>query len=162
MYAATKSTMWRVCYLIQGSFDGGDPNEFHRYAFLFPDNADRVTVTLSVGKPPQSNGRFRYRLIKSGTKITNAQPARAIGQLPVYSTYKATYDVRRGGKGEWTFEINPDFGRIVAGIRVPQLRLRYHRRKRQESGCLFAHFKMDEDGTGRGGQGAGRGGQKTG
>ena len=115
MYAATKSTMWRVCYLIQGSFDGGDPNEFHRYGFLFPDNADRVTVTLSVGKPPQSNGRFRYRLIKSGTKITNAQPARAIGQLPVYSTYKATYDVRRGGKGEWTFEINPDFGRIVAG-----------------------------------------------
>ena len=107
---ATQSTRWRVCYLAQGSFNGSDPNEFHKYKFLFPNNADKVTVTFVVGKPSNSEGCFKYKLVKSGNKLTSkVKPNHEIGKIPVETTYKATYDVKRGGNGEWTFEIYPFF-----------------------------------------------------
>lgn len=111
---ATQSTRWRVCYLIQETFDGTDPNEIHRYKFLFPNNADKVTLTFVVGRPPNSEGSFRYKLVKSGNKITSkVRPNYVISKTPIQTTHKAFYDVKRGGKGLWTFEVYPHFDKNI-------------------------------------------------
>lgn len=111
---ATQSNRWRVCYLIQGIFDGKDPNEIHKYRFLFPNNADKVTITFVAGKPPNSEGNFRYKIVKSGNMITsNAKPDHEIGKYPIETTYKTIFNVKRGGKGEWLFDILPHFDKNI-------------------------------------------------
>lgn len=112
--SATQSTRWRICYLIQDVFTGSDPNELHRYKFLFPNDADRVTVTFAVGKPPNSSGYLRYNLVKSGNKpSSHVKPNDELGVYPIATTYKAVYNVHRGGNGEWVFEIYPHFDRNI-------------------------------------------------
>lgn len=112
--SATQSTRWRICHLVQDVFTGSDPNEIHRYKFLFPNNADRVTVTFVAGKPPNSQGYLRYNLVKSGNKpSSHLKPNESIGVYPIGSTFKAVYDVHRGGNGEWTFEIYPHFDKNI-------------------------------------------------
>jgi hypothetical protein len=49
--SATNSTDWRVFYLLQGSFEGINNKMFDSYNFLFPDNADRLRITIVCGKP---------------------------------------------------------------------------------------------------------------
>ncbi len=111
---ATQSTRWRVCYLVQDSFNGTDPNAVHQYKFLFPVNADKVTITFVVGKPPNSKGSFHYKLVKSGNKPnSNVKPNYKISNSDITTTYKAVYDVKRGGNGEWTFQINPYFDKTI-------------------------------------------------
>ena len=114
LQTSIQSARWRVCYMLQGTFNGSDPLAIHSYRFLFPNNADRVTMTFVCGKPPGSQGSFKYKLVKSGNKTSsNTRPSCKLGSYPIGSTYKAVYDVKRGGKGEWVVEINPSFDKNV-------------------------------------------------
>jgi len=112
--SAVLSSRWRVCYLLQGVFDGSDPLATHSYKFLFPANADKVTVTFVCGKPPNSGGCFRYKLIKSGSKpSSNLIPTSRSAELPIHTTGQAVYDIKRGGKGEWTIDVIPLFDKSI-------------------------------------------------
>ena len=108
--SAVRSTRWRACYLLQGMFDGSDTNAIHKYKFFFPSNADRVTITFVVSKPPNSNGYFRFKVVKGGSKTSsNLKPTFRIGAYPIKTTGQAVYEVKRGGKGEWYFNVIPFF-----------------------------------------------------
>lgn len=119
-YAAINSTGWRVSYLLQGFFDGTDPLIAHRYSFLFPDNADMLSLTIVSAKPAGSKGFFTYTLRKSGIKSSsNPKPqeylgsVRTSGAYRVFSTYKAIFPVKRGGKGLWSIDIIPHYDQTI-------------------------------------------------
>jgi len=107
---AIQSTRWRVCYLLQGKFDGSEKRSIHQYKFLFPSNADKVTITFVAAKPPKSEGYFRFKVVKSGSKTSsNLKATYRMGEYPIRTTGKAVYDVKRGGKGDWSFDVIPFF-----------------------------------------------------
>jgi hypothetical protein len=99
-----------VSYLLQDIFSGNDPLIYHRYRFLFPNDADRLTLTLVCGKPAGSKGYLNYRVHKRGTKISSkTNPNRSIGSGNVKSTFQGTFEVKRGGRGIWSIDILPHF-----------------------------------------------------
>jgi hypothetical protein len=101
---------WRVSYLLQDIFSGNDPLIYHRYRFLFPNDADRLTLTLVCGKPAGSKGYLNYRVHKSGTKISSkTNPNCSIGSGNVKSTFQGTFEVKRGGRGIWSIDVIPHF-----------------------------------------------------
>jgi hypothetical protein len=109
--SALNSTRWRTCYLLQDAFDGTVPRPYKRYRFLFPDNADRLTITIVSTRPADSKTYLRFRLVKSGAKVdsTPPKPREYFGSFRVGTTYQSIYDVKRGGKGLWTMDIWPLF-----------------------------------------------------
>lgn len=119
---AISSMLWRVSYLLQGSFDGSNLMLSHWYNFLFPQYADRIKLTFVCGKPAKSKGYFTYRIFKSGVRSSsNVRPEGSYGAIrrhshgsfKVYSTFQAIFDIKRGGKGIWDFQIIPHFNQTV-------------------------------------------------
>jgi Subtilase family len=109
-YSCLNSTRWQASYLLQGTFDGTDPLEFHNYSFVFPDRADRLKITLACGKPAESKGYITFRLRKAGLKLTSLTKIKNhIGPNTISSTYQGLLPVVRGGRGRWNLDILPHF-----------------------------------------------------
>lgn len=110
--------------MLQGTFEGetGNTQSYHDYEFFFPDNGDRLTVSVVCGKPANSKGYLTYRLLKSGVRSSSNPKAKETygsvrqhehGTYKVYSTFQSIYDVKRGGKGNWGLEIRPHYDQTL-------------------------------------------------
>jgi subtilisin family serine protease len=107
---AINSIRWRTLYLMEGLFTNNE-EKFHRYQFMFPDNANRLILTIVVGRPAISNSSIIYELNKPGTKISSKfYPKIQIGsKRKIFSTFKGIYPIQHGGKGIWKLNIFPSF-----------------------------------------------------
>lgn len=107
---AINSIRWRTLYLMEGLFTNNE-EKFHRYQFVFPDNANRLVLTIVVGRPAISNSSITYGLKKPGTKISSKfYPKTHIGsKTKIFSTFKGIYPIQHWGKGIWELNIFPSF-----------------------------------------------------
>lgn len=108
---AVHSVYRRTCYLLQGAFEYSKPVYFHRYYFYFPRNANRLTITIVLGRPSDSTSFMKYRIIRGGSSSYYTQSKKAMntigGYYDVYTTHKRVIEVDHGGKGEWIIELIP-------------------------------------------------------
>lgn len=110
MELALFTTIWRSCYFLQGTFSYSREKISHLYSFYFPKNANRMTITLSLGKKSHSKAFISYRLIRPGsTNPYNPKHQKTIEdeQKRIRYNHKKTIDITTGGKGEWIIEIIP-------------------------------------------------------
>jgi len=124
--SATDSQDWRACYLMQGEFSSNDANAYHRYLFLFPQQADFLDVTIVCGKlltchSQETNEYIRLFFKRPGVRTaTPLKKGLRIGSRKCYCTYRETISVKRGSVGVWKMDILPHF----AGLPIPQ-KLKY-------------------------------------
>lgn len=94
-----------------------EKDRYHGIRFLFPDDADRFTVTFVVGRPPGSQGYLTFSLkrpgVKWGSKTYPGKKWGAENERRVYTTYQESYAIQHGGKGAWWTQINPHFDRTI-------------------------------------------------
>lgn len=110
MELALYTTIWRSCYLLQGTFSYSREKTSHIYSFYFPKNANRMTVTLTIGKKSHSKAFLSYHLIRAGSSShykPKHQKTIEDEQKEIKYSHKKTIDITTGGKGEWTIEIIP-------------------------------------------------------
>jgi hypothetical protein len=106
---AAYSSFSRVNLCADSGFDLSQPKLVHRYRFLFPDNADRIRVTLCYQVEPVLGPELPHevtiRLHKQGTKFgTQASPSIELPTRPSNIVVKE-YEIKRGGKGSCTLEL---------------------------------------------------------
>jgi hypothetical protein len=108
---ALHSTFWRVNLCADSTFDLGASRQIHRYKFLFPDNADRIRVTVCFDVEPLLGSELPYRIIhrlhKPGTQFkTSARPDTEIRGTES-NIEQFEYQVKRAGRGWWTLDVYP-------------------------------------------------------
>lgn len=112
---AISSQDWRTCYLMQGEFNKTNTNEYHRYLFLFPEEADKIEVTIVCGKPKtgydQENDDYIHLYFKRpGVKSkTRLKKGLRIGKRKCSVTYKEKVSIERGSRGVWRVDVHPHF-----------------------------------------------------
>ena len=112
------SQEWRVCYLMQGKFDNRNPDEYHRYYFLFPQDADRLEISVACGKlhtvsDQEQNDYVRLFFIRPGVKLKTPlkKGSRIVSRKCSY-TYKEKITIERGSIGRWTLDVLPHFSNL--------------------------------------------------
>jgi hypothetical protein len=102
---AVNSLEWRVCYLMQGEFTSKNKDEFHRYAFLFPQDVDSIEVSVAIGKfrtvlDQERNEYIRLHFIRPGVKPKSILKKGAkIGSRKCNCTYKERISILQGSRG---------------------------------------------------------------
>lgn len=113
---AVYSQSWRVCYLLQGEFRKNMPNIYHRYSFLFPEQADILNITVVCGKKtydPEVNDYIHLRLNRPGVKwTTQLKKGIRTGDRRCISTYREIIPIQRGSRGIWNVDILPHFSSL--------------------------------------------------
>jgi subtilisin family serine protease len=120
---AVYSQDWRVCYLMQGEFDNRNPDDFHRYYFLFPDEADQLEVTVACGKmrsyDQESSEYVHLRFARPGVKSqTPLKKGFVVGTRKCNCTYKERIRIERGSIGRWAVDIFPHFSSLPVDQRI--------------------------------------------
>ncbi len=121
---AVYSQDWRVCYLMQGEFDSRSPDDYHRYYFLFPDEADQLEVTVVCGKmrsetSHESNEYVRLAFTRPGVKPkTRLKKGLIVGARKCSCTYKEKISIERGSIGRWVVDVFPHFSSLPVGQRM--------------------------------------------
>jgi hypothetical protein len=112
---ALKSMNWRVSYIFQGEFLKGEYLNTALCDFYFPNRADRITLTIVVGRPPSSNGFIKFEMHKGGTREhSKTKPDHVIGDpKKIESSFQGTFRVKRGGIGEWSLKLISDFDKSI-------------------------------------------------
>lgn len=106
---------WRACYLLEGQFEAKNSKKYHRYRFLFPDEADEIEVTLVCGKlhtmyDGEKADYVRLRFNRPGVKFaTLMKPQTRLGNKKCSGTYKTKSIIQRGSKGVWSVDVIPHF-----------------------------------------------------
>lgn len=119
---AVSSQDWRACYLMQGEFKSNNPDDFHRYLFLFPDQADQLDVTVVCGKLRTGYGQEMDDYVhlyfkRPGVKLkTRLKRGFRIGPRKCTCTYRERVRIERGSKGTWRVDVHPHF----SSLSIPQ------------------------------------------
>jgi len=119
---AINSQDWRVCYLMQGEFDSNNPDDFHRYQILFPEQADQLEVTVICGKlrtgyAQEMEDYVQLSFKRPGVKLkTGLKRGFRIGPRKCSCSYRERVRVERGSKGPWRVDVYPHF----SSLSVPQ------------------------------------------
>jgi hypothetical protein len=115
---AINSQDWRVCYLMQGEFDSNNPDDFHQYRILFPEQADQLDVTVVCGKlrteyAQEMEDYVRLFFKRPGVKLkTGLKRGFRIGPRRCTCSYRERVRVERGSKGPWTVDVRPHFSSL--------------------------------------------------
>jgi hypothetical protein len=115
---------WRACYLMQGEFDSSKPDEFHRYLFLFPEQADQLEVTVVCGKlrtrySQEIDDYVHLYFKRPGVKLkTRLKRGFRIGPRKCSCTYRERVRIERGSKGTWRVDVNPHFSTLPIPQRI--------------------------------------------
>jgi len=121
---AINSQEWRVCYLMQREFGKQNRDEYPRYCFLFPENADQLEIGVSCGKlntvySEEHNDFVRLHFTKPGIKPkTPLKKGTRIGRRKCCGTYKEIIKIDRGSRGRWILDVLPHFSNIPIEQRI--------------------------------------------
>jgi hypothetical protein len=119
---ATDSQDWRACYLMQGEFSSNNADTYHRYLFLFPQEANFLDITMVCGKlltghSQETNEYIRLFFKRPGLRAaTPLKKGLRTGPRKCHCTYRETIRIERGSIGVWRVDIVPHF----AGLPLPQ------------------------------------------
>lgn len=119
---AVNSQDWRACYLMQAEFDSNNPYDFHRYQFLFPEQADQLEVTVVCGKlrtgySQEMDDYVHLYFKRPGVKLkTRLKRGFRIGPRKCSCTYRERVRIERGSKGPWGVDVYPHF----SSLPIPQ------------------------------------------
>ena len=123
---AVNSQDWRVCYLLQGQFDSTKPDAYHRYLFLFPQEADFLDITTVCGKLITCNSQenqeyirmfFKRPGLRSGSSLKKGE---RIGERKCICSYREKISIKRGSVGVWRVDVTGHF----SPLKIPQ-KLKY-------------------------------------
>jgi hypothetical protein len=115
---ATDSQDWRACYLLQGEFSSTSPNLYHRYLFLFPQEANLLDVTAVCGKLLTCHNQETSEYIRLFFKrpgLRSATPLKRgvrIGSRKCHCTYRESIKIERGSIGVWRVDVVPHFSTL--------------------------------------------------
>jgi hypothetical protein len=125
------SYSWRANLYAESQFELGDTSKYHQYSILFPDNADRIRISLCCEVEPLLVGRklpywLSVRFHKSGTQSKSL--SRPAIEKPHGKSNIKVYEqpVSRGGKGKWSVYVFPHLdSAMYADERLRKGMLRY-------------------------------------
>jgi hypothetical protein len=112
---ALNSQDWRVCYLLQGEFDSANPSVFHRYSFLFPEEADSLDISMVCGKlktchSAEMNEYIQLFFKRPGVRSkASLKRGVRIGSRKCYCTCRERWYIQRGSVGAWKVDVAPHF-----------------------------------------------------
>lgn len=121
---AVSSQEWRVCYLMQGDFDKRNLDEYHRYSFLFPEEADQLEIAVSCGKlhtvyGDEHDDFVRLYFNRPGVKPkTPLKKGVMVGSRKCSGTYKQNVTIERGSRGRWVLDVFPHFSKLPTEQRI--------------------------------------------
>jgi len=121
---AVNSQDWRVCYLLQGEFGSNNPDDYHRYSFLFPEQADQLEVTvvcgkLRIGYAQEIEDYIHLYFKRPGVKLkTRLKKGFRIGRRKCSCTYKEKVSIERGSRGPWRVDVIPHFSKLPITQRI--------------------------------------------
>lgn len=123
---ALSSNYHRVSYLLEGQFSSRFPRLFDRYDIWFPVGADEVEVTLVCDKSEtmyenEEQDYITIDVVRRAGTGGRTEFVSLAGNQNCCNTYKGRFEVSRGSRGAWTFDIIPKF---FLGDVFP-LRMRY-------------------------------------
>lgn len=127
--SALYSYYWRINLFWNAEFDIRKPDEYHRYRFLVPDNADQVRVTICQDVEPLLDSELPYeidlKLHKTGTKFST--PSSPSKETPMGTSNLKQYDfqIQRAGRGIWSLDLFPKWKPALFLGRFGEVVMRY-------------------------------------